>query len=86
MGSTDLSQYSRICFSLCYKSIFFVFFFFLMEKKEFIHLTVWVYCSFTTHKNLILHIISKNGHMNIILLTQYLFTFIIFKHNKKFEE
>lgn len=73
MGSTDLSQYPRICFSLCYKSIFF---FFLKEQKEFIHLTVWVCCSFTTYKNLVLHIISKNGHMNIILLTQYLFTFI----------
>lgn len=74
MGNTDLSQYSRIGFSLCYKSILFVFF--LMEQKEFIHLTVWVCCSFTAHKNLVLHIISKNGHMNIILLTQYLFTFI----------
>ena len=51
-------------------------FFFLMQLKEFIHLTVWVCCCFTAYKNPVLHIIFKNGHMNIILLAQYLFTFI----------
>ena len=40
---------------LCYKSIFFFSFLFFFNGTKSIHLTLWVCCSFTTCKNLVLH-------------------------------